>query len=127
MSMIKGIHHVSLKCRDDGEYEQTVSFYRDVLGLPVLRTWKEGTMLETGSGIIEIFNNGSDAPGQGVIRHFAFATDDVDACIDRVKKAGYEVTVEPKDVMMSSEPPFPIRVAFCKGPLGEEIEFFQER
>ncbi len=127
MSMIKGIHHVSLKCRDAEEYEHTVSFYRDVLRLPVLRTWKEGTMVETGGGIIEIFNNGSDAPGQGVIRHFAFATDDVDGCIDTVRKACYEVTVEPKDVVMSSEPPFLIRVAFCKGPLGEEIEFFQER
>lgn len=59
MSMIKGIHHVSLECRDAKEYEHTIAFY--------------------------------------------------------------------KDVLMLSEPPFPIRVAFCKGPLGEEIEFFQER
>ncbi|MEI3049677.1 MAG: hypothetical protein ACLTEU_10860 [Roseburia inulinivorans] len=27
----------------------------------------------------------------------------------------------------ASNPPFPIRVAFCIGPVGEEIEFFQER
>lgn len=57
--MIKGIHHVSLECRDAKEYEHTIAFY--------------------------------------------------------------------KDVLMLSEPPFPIRGAFCKGPLGEEIEFFQER
>lgn len=28
---------------------------------------------------------------------------------------------------MGKYPPFPIRVAFCIGPVGEEIEFFQER
>ena len=39
-------------------------------------------MLDTGNGIVEIFNDGDDAPGKGVIRHFAFATDDVDACIE---------------------------------------------
>ena len=44
MSMIKGIHHVSLECRDVKEYEHTIAFYKDVLGLPVLHTWKEGTM-----------------------------------------------------------------------------------
>ncbi len=26
-----------------------------------------------------------------------------------------------------SDPPYPIRVAFCHGPSGEEIEFFSER
>jgi hypothetical protein len=32
-----------------------------------------------------------------------------------------------KDVVIPSIPEFPIRMAFCKGPLGEEIEFFKER
>ena len=47
---------------------------------------------------------------------------------DEIEKAGgYEVIVEPNDKIMESEPPYPFRMAFCRGPLGEEIEFFCER
>ena len=84
-------------------------------------------MFDTGDGIIEIFDKGDAALPQGVIRHFAFLVDSADACTETVRKAGYKVTVEPDDRVVSSDPPYPIRVAFCEGPLGEEIEFFEER
>lgn len=61
------------------------------------------------------------------IHHVSFAVDDADQCIDVVRKAGYEVFVEPKDVVIASMPPLPARVAFCYGPLEEEIEFFAEK
>lgn len=125
--MIKGIHHVSMKCSNQEEYEKTIHFYKDILGLPVKRSWNAGIMLDTGAGLIEIFNDGEEKLDKGVIRHFAFAVDDADRCIDTVRKAGYEVFVEPKDVVIASNPPFPARVAFCYGPLGEEIEFFVEK
>ena len=86
-----------------------------------------GIMFDTGNGIVEIFNDGDGALDKGVIRHFAFATDDVDACVEAVKAAGYEVFIEPKDIEIASIPAFPARIAFCKGPLGEEIELFQEK
>ena len=44
-----------------------------------------------------------------------------------MEKAGYEVFMKPCDKEIPSDPPYPIRVAFCHGPLGEEIEFFSER
>lgn len=125
--MIKGIHHVSMKCSNQEEYEKTIHFYKDILELPVKRSWNAGIMLDTGAGLIEIFNDGEEKLDKGVIRHFAFAVDDADRCIDTVRKAGYEVFVEPKDVVIASNPPFPARVAFCYGPLGEEIEFFEEK
>lgn len=125
--MIKGIHHVSMKCSNQEEYEKTIHFYKDILGLPVKRSWNAGIMLDTGAGLIEIFNDGEEKLDKGVIRHFAFAVDDADRCIDTVRKAGYEVFVEPKDVVIASMPPLPARVAFCYGPLGEEIEFFVEK
>lgn len=127
MALIKGIHHVSMKTSSEKEYVEVVKFYQDILGLPVARVWNKGIMFETGAGIVEVFNDGEGALEKGVIRHFAFATDDVDACIKTVREAGYEVFIEPKDVVIMSNPEFPARVAFCKGPLGEEIEFFQER
>ena len=37
------------------------------------------------------------------------------------------VTVEPKDICIPSNPPYPARIGFCIGPVGEEIEFFQEK
>jgi len=124
MSLVKGIHHVSMKCCSEEEYRKTVAFYRDILGLAVAREWQEGIMLDTGAGIIEIFNNGEEPLEKGTIRHFAFATDDVDACVGAVAAAGYEVFIAPKDIVISSQPSYPARIAFCKGPLGEEIEFF---
>ena len=124
MSLIKGIHHVSMKCESAEEYQKVISFYKEVLEIPV---WSEGIMLDTGNGIIEIFNNGDKVVERGVIRHFAFATDSVDECVEKIKKAGYEVFVEPKDIEIQSNPTFPARIAFCHGPLGEEIELFQER
>lgn len=51
----------------------------------------------------------------------------MDACVEAVKAAGYEVFIEPKDIEIASTPVFPARIAFCKGPLGEEIELFEEK
>ena len=41
-------------------------------------------------------------------------------------EAGYEVFIEPKDIVIGSVPEFHARMAFCFGPLGEQIEFFKE-
>ena len=54
-------------------------------------------------------------------------TDDVDGMIEKVRNAGYEVFIEPNDIEIKSDPVFPARMAFIYGPLGEEIEFFEER
>ncbi len=39
----------------------------------------------------------------------------------------YEVFVEPGDKVIASNPEYSIRMAFCYGPLGEQVEFFSER
>lgn len=126
--LIQGIHHIALKCQGVEAFEKTVGFYRDVLGLEVARTWGEGEtsgiMFDTGSGLLEIFANAPDTLPQGTIRHFALATNDVDGCIEVVRAAGYQVTIEPKDIVIGSVPPYPARIGFCIGPVGEEIEFF---
>ena len=130
MSAVKGIHHIALKCADVPTYEKALSLYRDILGMPLVRTWdKEGmpiAMLDTGAGYIELFSNaGCRLPG-GVYAHLALAADDPDALIEKVRAAGYEVFIEPKDVTLPSDPPFPIRIAFFYGPAGEEVELFKE-
>ena len=129
MSLIKGVHHIALKCCGISEFEKVISFYHDVLGMPLVRTWGEGdgsgAMLETGDGsVMEITASGGGEHIQGAIRHFALATDDVDACASAASAAGYPITSQPKDIVIASNPPLPARIAFCIGPLGEEIEFF---
>lgn len=128
--MITGIHHISMKCSKGTQYEEVVKFYHGVLGLKIARIWgdektPDGIMFDAGNGIIEIFTNKDDETELGIIRHFALTTDDVDECISAVKKAGYEVFIEPKDISIPSTPPYNARIAFCFGPLSEQIEFFQ--
>lgn len=131
MQNITGIHHIALKARGIEEYNKVVSFYKDILGLTEVRRWGENhssaVMLCTGSGMLEIFANAETLPQESVIRHIAFSCNDVDLLIEKVKNAGYEITIEPKDIKIPSVPPFPARIAFCKGPLNEEIEFFCEK
>lgn len=62
--------------------------------------------------------------GEGCIRHFVFGTDHVDKIVDR---EFVKVSVEPKDVVMKTDPVFPIRVAFVEGLLHESIELFCEK
>lgn len=124
--MIKGIHHISMKCLPE-ELVQVKDFYISVLGLKIIREWADGIMIDTGNGFIEIFTNADGEHRLGSIRHLALLTDDVDGIIDSVRTAGYEVIVEPNDKVILSNPEYPIRMAFCIGPLGEQVEFFCER
>ena len=125
--MIKGIHHISMKCNTEEEINRVKEFYISVLGLKIIRECSDGLMIDTGSGYIEVFTNADGEHRLGAIRHFALLTDDVDSIADKVKAAGYEVFVEPVDKVIDSDPEYPIRMAFCFGPLGEQIEFFCER
>jgi glyoxylase I family protein len=124
--MIKGIHHVSMKCNTEGEINKVKEFYLSVLGLKIVREWPDGFMIDTGNGYIEIFTNDDGEHCLGSIRHFALLTDDVDSIAEKVKNAGYELFVEPNDKVIQSVPEYPIRMAFCYGPLGEQIEFFSD-
>lgn len=96
------IHHVAIICSD---YERSRRFYTETLGLPVIReTWRperRSWKLDVAVGDhaqIELFSF-PDAPprpsfpeAQG-LRHLAFATDDLDACVVSLRAAG--VSVEP--------------------------------
>ena len=124
---VRGIHHISMKCASPEALAPVKEFYCGLLGLKVIREWPEGIMIDSGNGLLEIFSNGPGVKSKGAVRHIAFGTDDVDGVIEKVKAAGYEVFIEPNDIVIRSDPPFPARMAFCWGPLGEELEFFQEK
>ena len=123
--MINGIHHISMKSRKE-DLDKVKDFYITTLGMSICREWDDGLMIDTGGGLIEIFTTGEGEHGKGSIRHIALCTDNVDAVIESVKRSGYEVFIEPNDKVIHSSPVFPFRMAFCYGPLGEEVEFFCE-
>jgi hypothetical protein len=67
------------------------------------------------------------APNGSVI-HFALRTTRLDEVAALVREARVKITVEPKDVVLTTTNgagAVAIRVFFCEGPSGELIEFFQ--
>lgn len=128
---ITGTHHIALKCADEAQYRTAVHFYTETLGMEIVRCWGEGAssamMVSTGNSLMEIFAYGAVSGSTGSVNHFALATEDVDDCIAAVRAEGYKVTMEPTDITIASAIPLPARIAFCVGPIGEEIEFFCEK
>jgi glyoxylase I family protein len=129
-----GFHHIALRA---SSLDASVRFYVDGLGFTEKVAWGQGdgraVMLDTGDGnYLEVFAGGTRAaeplpakPPAGVLFHLALRTDDCDAAVARARKAGARITVEPKDVDLQSVPVTRARIAFCTGPDGETIEFFQ--
>lgn len=125
---IDGVHHIALKPTPD-QYQKTVEFYTQILGMDIKRSWGDPErpclMVSCGdNSCMEILSNDTPASRGGALDHIAFATTKVDELIERVRQAGYEVTIEPND---SDALGIPIRIAFCYGPIGEYIEFFWEK
>ncbi len=131
MAEIYGIHHLAVRCRGVEQFEEAIKFYTEVLHFPLVRTWMSGdnrcAMVAVGDSLLELFSNGKGDYGTEPFPHLAFKTDDTDTCIETVRAAGYEITMEPTDIIIRSTPPYPARIAFCKGPAGEELEFFCEK
>jgi glyoxylase I family protein len=123
--MIRGIHHVSMKCASAEELTRVREFYCDLLGLKVVRQWPEGIMIDTGCGLIEVLCNGPGSRQTGAVRHFALEVDDVDSTAEELASAGFQPYVGPRDIVQSSDPPYHARMAFFIGPLGEQVEFFR--
>ena len=125
-----GFHHVALRVPD---FDASVRFYTEALGFVESVAWGEGdkraVMLDTGDGnYLEIFAGGQATPDEGgAMLHFALRSSDVDAAVERVRAAGAEVTMEPRDVDIPSDPSLPVRIAFFKGPAGELVELFHHR
>ena len=126
MGLITGLHHIAMKCCGKEEFKKTIDFYHNIYGLPIEREWEGGLMIRAGQSFLEIFDNGTDRPLTGFVRHVAFQTENVDACIEAARSAGYEVMEEPHNIEFASVPPYPARIAFVRGPIGEEVEFFSE-
>ena len=124
-----GFHHLSMRVRD---LDASIKFYTEGLGFIERFSWGEASkrtvLLDTGDGNYFEISQGDPEKvyGDGIFQHIALRADDCGVAIEAARAAGAEVTVETRDVTISTEPPLPIRIAFFKGPDGELIELFQD-
>jgi catechol 2,3-dioxygenase-like lactoylglutathione lyase family enzyme len=124
-----GSHHVAIQTRD---WDASLKLYCDVLGMEIVSEFgsieRKIVLLDMGDGShIELFQPKADTPTaipthSDPIMHIALATTDTRAATEHVRKAGYEITFEPKDLVLGK---LSVTIAFFKGPNGEELEFFQ--
>ena len=126
-----GAHHIAVQARD---WEASMKLYRDVLGMKIASEWRSGgggriALLDMGDGShMELLepNDNSPTPGSPTpnepLNHIALTTTDTKTAIEHVRKAGYDVTVEPKTLVLGT---ITATIAFFNGPNGESIEFFQ--
>jgi glyoxylase I family protein len=123
-----GFHHVSMSVKD---LDKSRKFYSEGLGFIERFSWgkepKRILLMDTGDGnYFEISQGDSNhSRTEGVFRHLALRVNDCKVAIELARNAGAEVTMEVRDVMLSSDPPMQIRIAFFKGPDGELIELFE--
>ncbi len=127
-----GIHHIAVRTTDP---EASLGLYRDVLGMAVVKEHevpgKRLLLLDTGNGShIELaVPQESAAPANAAeanhpLQHIALTTTDVPGVIERVRTAGYEITVEPRQVQLGESL---TTIAFFKGSAGELIELYSSR
>jgi len=124
-----GLHHISIQTQN---FAESVNFYRNVLGMSLRLEFNIGgrpfALLDMGDGsYIELQapkpETGAQAPANPLV-HFALATNDVRGATEKVRAAGYPITLEPKDVELNT---LSASVAFFTGPSGESVELFQEK
>lgn len=124
-----GTHHIALQTKD---YEASIAFYTEVMGMTKSAEFHSGgrriALLDIGDGShLELFEPLPDTPPQGsagadILFHFALATTDIAAALERVRAAGMEITTELKTVDLG---PLNVTLAFFNGPSGEVVELFQ--
>ena len=124
-----GSHHIAVQTRD---YAASIAFYTEVMGMRMTAEFgspeRRICLLDIGDGShLELFepepgsSPSGDASGD-ILFHFALATTDIEAALERVREAGMEITVELKTLDLG---PLNVSIAFFKGPGGEVVEFFQ--
>src|SRR5689334_10370960 len=100
-----GTHHIALQTLD---WEASLRLYRDVLGMQVVAEFgtpeRPVLLLDIGDGShMELFAplpGGADQLAANVLTHIALATTDTRQATEQVRRAGYTIKTEPKDVQL---------------------------
>lgn len=124
----QSLHHIGMNVSN---LDISVDFYQRAIGFTLIRRWKgepDVAMMDMGDGgMLELFQRPEELKGtKGPLIHIALAVDDVDAAYNHARGEGADDRVSPIDVHVNSHEPYPLRVAFVKGPDDEHIEFVKE-
>lgn len=129
MASISGFHHTAIRST---RFDEVVAFYTGILGLQIKITWgetpKRAAMIDAGDGnYVEVFEREEAASDvESALMHFALRTDDCAAMTEKIRAAGLEITMEPREVNLeSSAGIIPVKISFFKGPAGEVVELFE--
>lgn len=125
MIQVQGLNHVSLHVPKE-KFEPAIVFYRDVLGLRLVRLQDTAAFLSCGNTVVEILDGGEMSERGGALEHIAFDVDDVEGMVRQCEAAGCPVTTRPKVHVFPGKEPYRVYIAFILGPAGEEVEFFKE-
>ena len=129
-----GYAHMAIAAKD---FDKSLTFYK-ALGMNVYTQWGEGdsriALLDMGDGsLVELFAkpalNTEKVAGVedgNPFLHFAFSAQNVDEAYRIALEAGATPLKPPYEIPLDSHPlRLTLRVAFVKGPSGEELEFFK--
>ncbi|AJA48274.1 glyoxalase-like domain-containing protein [Clostridium pasteurianum DSM 525 = ATCC 6013] len=124
----KGVHHIALKVKN---FDNTIKFYTEGLGFKKYLCWEQNGnrvsfLSAGGNSFIQIFEDDSKEDiSNATYTHMAFYTKNCEEAIKAAKNAGAKVK-GPIEIKIPSNPDIIMRTAYCKGPDGESIEFFEE-
>jgi glyoxylase I family protein len=132
--MIQGFEHVGMTSSD---LDRTIAFYCGLLGLKQVlmkRTGEGGRIafLETNGVMLEIVEPAARAQtparevpiGEAGIRHLTFRVGDVETEYERLRAAGVEFTVAPRNAANAE---LIRKVAFCRDPDGIIVELLERQ
>lgn len=123
-----GFHHISITTH---KMDESLDFYQDVLGMQIAKETMIGerrlVQLDIGDGLLVELSDPTPetrdlSPAPKPFNHLGFVTEDLAGAVERVRAAGYPITVEPRTI---SAGPIQAQLAFVQGPNGESIEFMQ--
>ena len=120
------LHHTAVKVPDE-LFETELAFYTEFLGLPCLRRWPTGALLDAGGSRIELLKHGDGLPAAGALHHFAFDVEEPFRWAERLRAGGWEITRGPETLTIPAAEPCPVEMVFFRGPAGELIELYRER
>ncbi|MBP3951917.1 VOC family protein [Bacillus suaedae] len=119
------MEHVGIMVND---MEESLSFYRDILGLELRnREWLNETIElaflffpEQPSVEIELVS-GVPVENEGIVNHLAFTVKNIETELMRLKEAGVKLIDEKPLLILNGT----TKIAFFEGPNGEKLELVE--
>lgn len=114
------------------DYARSLSFYRDVLDLPIYREWGDegeavhGVVFFLGGGFLELSGASADAPGEKL--ELWLQVRDVDAAHEILRASGVPVVEEPVDKPwglreMRIDDPDGVRIVVVEVPFDHPLRY----